>query len=582
MEVVMSDRVGAGEMLDFTCNGEQVSVPTAAGESLLSVLRERLGLRSTKDGCAPQGQCGCCTVWVDDSPRVACVTPAARVAGRSVTTLEGLEPAVAESWADALVATGGSQCGFCTPGIVMRLAARVEAMAPDRVATDRALAAHLCRCTGWQTIVEAIGQRVDGVPVTGRSLADAGRRAELEGGQAQMVDARVPLGAAGFADDGAPTGALVAIPLPPGCDAESTAAAGLQWIVAPTLLEARAASAKVQGRRTTVAERAPIPLPDLPPGGVRLATGWLEPAYLEPDASWCEPGGEPASPLANGGAFGGKASSVAPAAARELADRLGRAVRTVFSREDVVRLGPKRPPMSAGAVLDQGTVRIAGRVARAGIEAFSGRVVTPYDLEVAASWDGVDLAGPPVSADLRAVGWAELSILVEGALDAAGASRADLVRDARDREVLLDSLVAAPGGSRAGARVHIDPTSGACTGIEVRVAAGDPLDHVVLRSYAVGAAHMALGWVCTEGLAVDDDGVVHDLTIRSFQVLRAKDTPPIDVTIVDDPGPPLPRGSDAVFAAVAAAAWNALARADGERPEAFPARNTRTARSLRR
>ena len=83
---------------------------------------------------------------------------------------------------------------------------------------------------------------------------------------------------------------------------------------------------------------------------------------------------------------------------------------------------------------------------------------------------------------------------------------------------------------------------------------GEPLDEVVLRSYCVGAAHMALGWVCSEGLAVDGTGEVHDLTIRSFGVLRAVDTPPIDVTIEPSDGPPV-NGSDAVFAAVAAAAW---------------------------
>ncbi len=576
----MSDRVETSEKLAFTCNGESVNVVPAPGESLLSVLREGLGLRSVKDGCAPQGQCGCCTVWVDGSARVACVTPAARVAGRSVTTLEGLDPTVAGRWAGALVATGGSQCGFCTPGIVMRLAA-IGVEAPDRVATDRALAAHLCRCTGWQTIVEAIAARTGDAP-EGRSLAGAGERAGLEGGRPQAVDAQVPLGGAGFADDLAPAGALVAIPLPPGCDAERVRAAGLEWIVAPTLLDARSASTKIQGRRTTVAERAPIALPDLPVGGVRLATGWVEPAYLEPDASWCVPGGEPASPLANGGAFGAKSASVVPAAARELADRFGTAVRTVFSREDVVRLGAKRPPMAASAVLDGNAVRIDGRVARSGLDAFTASYATPYALELTGSWSGVDLPGPPVSSDLRASGWAEIAVLVEGALDAAGASRVDLLRNDRDRSVLLDALVAAPGGARAGARVHIDPDSGTCTGIEVRVAAGDPLDRVVLRSYAIGAAHMALGWVCTEGLAVDDEGVVHDLTIRSFGVLRAKDTPPIDVTIVDDPGPALPHGSDAVFAAVAGAAWNALTRAEGVRPQAFPARDTRTARSLRR
>ena len=108
----------------------------------------------------------------------------------------------------------------------------------------------------------------------------------------------------------------------------------------------------------------------------------------------------------------------------------------------------------------------------------------------------------------------------------------------------------------------------------VRVAAGDVLDEVVLRSYAIGAAHMALGWVLTEGLAVDPEtGEVHDLTIRSFGILRAKDTPPIAVELVDDPGAPLPSASDAVFAAVAAATWNAVSDAEGVRPESFPARD---------
>ena len=139
-----------------------------------------------------------------------------------------------------------------------------------------------------------------------------------------------------------------------------------------------------------------------------------------------------------------------------------------------------------------------------------------------------------------------------------------------------------PGGARAGARVHLDDAGG-LERVEVRVAAGDALDEIVLRSYAIGAAHMALGWVLSEGIAVDPDtGEVHDLTIRSFGVIRAKDTPVIDVAVVADDGAPQPRASDAVFAAVAAAAWNAVTRAEGARPEAFPARGTRAARRLRR
>src|SRR5437764_11003749 len=124
----------------FRLDDRDVEAADDAG-SLLDALREQLGVRSAKDGCSPQGQCGCCTVLVDGAPRVACVTPLARVAGRSVTTVDGL--ADASAWADAFTATGASQCGFCTPGIIVRLAASGPKV-------DDALLAHLCRCTGWQ------------------------------------------------------------------------------------------------------------------------------------------------------------------------------------------------------------------------------------------------------------------------------------------------------------------------------------------------------------------------------------------------------------------------------------------------
>jgi CO/xanthine dehydrogenase Mo-binding subunit len=131
--------------------------------------------------------------------------------------------------------------------------------------------------------------------------------------------------------------------------------------------------------------------------------------------------------------------------------------------------------------------------------------------------------------------------------------------------------------------VTFDDATGTLQRVDVRIAAGDPLDEVVLRSYAVGAVHMALGWVLTESIAVDPDtGDVHDLTIRSFGIIRARDVPPVHIEVLDEPGPPLARASDAVFAAVAAATWNALTRVEGVRPDTFPARETRAARALRR
>jgi aerobic-type carbon monoxide dehydrogenase small subunit (CoxS/CutS family) len=565
--------------VQFSCNGALVDVEVAPGESLLSVLRERIGVVSPKDGCAPQGQCGCCTVLVDGEARVACVTPAARVDGRVVVTVEGLDPVTRDDLAARFVAAGGSQCGFCTPGILLRLAAAEAKGKTRRVDLDRALAAHLCRCTGWQTIYEVFdaSARV-GAP---REFAAAAQRAELEGGALQRVGADVPVGEGGFADDGAPRDALVAVPLPPGSDAPALEAAGMRWVVADSLLEARALAGKVQGRRTTVDPEPPLPLPEPLPGGVRLATGWVEPAYLEPDASWCTPGGAPASPLANGGAFGGKITSSAPHAARALADATGRTVRVVFAREDVVRLGPKRPPIAAAAMLDGRVVRVRGAVI-GDPTPFTVPIAWPYALTEEADWATTSRPGPPTSSAARAVGLAERAVLLEGALHVSGTDRTVLLSDGRAGAVVLDACVRSSDGALAGARVSMT-AAGLVERVHVRVAAGDPLDGVVLRSYAIGAAHMALGWVLSEGLAVEPEtGEVHDLTIRSFGILRAKSTPTIDVEIVDDPGAPRACASDAVFAAVAAATWNALSDADGARPETFPARGTRAARALRR
>jgi aerobic-type carbon monoxide dehydrogenase small subunit (CoxS/CutS family) len=499
----------------FTLNGRPETVPDD-GWSLLDVLRERLGVRSVKDGCSPQGQCGCCTVLVDGAPRVACVTPAKRIAGRQIVTLEGL--ADGDRWADAFCAAGASQCGFCTPGIIVRLAA---SRTGD---VDQSLLAHLCRCTGWQTIREAVslvGTGVTGATGATRDLPAAGRRATLEGHGAQRVAPGIAAGEGGFADDTAPADALVAV-----------RAADGSWVVGETGAEARATAGRVQGRRTTVGLSWPL---EPPPGDwVRtLRTTWVEPAYLEPDASWCEPGGNPVSALANGGAFGGKVTTAVGAVARRLADEHGRAVRVLLSREDVVRLGPKRPPIAACIRADgTGVVRAVRTPGLA--EAIAGMAPGLVVEEV-------DVAGPPTSVDLRGAGWAEAAILLSS-----------LRPEGPDE-------VRAPNGATATADVTDER-------VRLSVRCGDPLDEVVLRSYCIGAAHMALGWVRSEGIAVDAAGEPQDLTIRSFGILRAVDMPLVEVHIEFDDGPPA-NGSDAVFAAVAAAAWRQL----GHPPE-WPAR----------
>ena len=557
----------------FTCNGRAVAVSAPPDESLLLVLRERLGIFSVKDGCAPQGQCGCCTVLVDGEPRVACVTPVSRVSGRVVTTVEGLDPVARDRLAASFVATGGSQCGFCTPGIVMR-ARRADgrAILIGRWPRISAAAPVGSRCTTRSVRTRPRARVISRLPPAVRSWKVVSRRRCAPTFRSAAPTSPTTLRRATR---------RVAVPLPPGSLADSVGAAGMQWVVAASLAEARLAAGKVQGRRTTAEERPPLfdALPDTPVDGVRLATSWVEPAYLEPDASWCAPGGAPASPYMNGGAFGGKLRSVAPEAARELAIRLDATVRVVYSREDVVRLGPKRPPIAATARFHDGRVEIDGVFARGAAPAFDDVWPTPYSCVVVARWHEVDVAGPAVAPTLRAVGLAEQAVLVEGALDAGGVDRTSLTDDS----TLLDTCVLAPLGASAGARVDTDAETGALGRVEVRVAAGDPLDETVLRSYAIGAAHMALGWVCSESLFVDPlTGEVHDLTIRSFGIIRPKDMPPVDVVIVDDDREALGGSSDAVFAAVAAAAWNALARAEGTRPDTFPARQTRAARRLRR
>jgi xanthine dehydrogenase small subunit len=483
--------------------------------SLLEVLRDRLGARAPKDGCSPQGQCGCCTVLVDGHPRVSCVTPASRVSGRAVTTLAGLPDA--DGWCRSFAGLGASQCGFCTPGIIVRVAALAPAARATKSAVDRALAAHLCRCTGWQPIREAVVQGPIGpdVPDAQCRTEASARRAALEGRVPQRVGPAVAAGASGFADDTAPADALVAVLGVRG-----------EWVVAETLTAARRQAVKVQGRRSTAAVTWPL---EVPAGdwARTLRTTWVEPGYLEPDASWCAPGGEPASPLANGGAFGAKLASEVGAVARRLADEHGRPVRVLMAREDVVRRGPKRPPIAAGIRAD-GTGHL--RVARTpGIVDAVAAVAPGLDVEE------LDVSGPPTSSALRAAGAAEAAVLLSALREGP------------------DTVTTAAGAT---ATAFVDDA-----GVSVRVRAGDPLDEVVLRSYATGAAHMALGWVRSEALAVDRDGVPVDLTIRSFGILRAAETPPIAVDVEPDDGAPVP-AADAVFAAVAAAAWRHAGHAE--------------------
>jgi xanthine dehydrogenase molybdenum-binding subunit len=144
-------------MTDLTVNGEAVSI-TGRHASLLGALRDELRLTSAKDGCSPSGQCGCCTVLIDGKARVSCQTPVEKLAGATITTLEGLDPVEVGAMADAFAACGALQCGFCTPGIVVRTKALLDRKGADLTRDDAArhLGAHLCRCTGYVKILDAV------------------------------------------------------------------------------------------------------------------------------------------------------------------------------------------------------------------------------------------------------------------------------------------------------------------------------------------------------------------------------------------------------------------------------------------
>lgn len=139
-------------------NGVETETASPPLTSLLHLLREELGITSPKAGCQ-QGGCGTCTVLVDGAPRRACLLPAAAVEGRAVTTLEGITPADGVSPLQrAFHEQGATQCGFCTPGMLLAAHALLErAGGPvDRDQVIGALGGHYCRCTGYVKIVEAV------------------------------------------------------------------------------------------------------------------------------------------------------------------------------------------------------------------------------------------------------------------------------------------------------------------------------------------------------------------------------------------------------------------------------------------
>ncbi|HUK64933.1 MAG TPA: selenium-dependent xanthine dehydrogenase [Dongiaceae bacterium] len=203
--------------ITLTLNGRERHAEPREDDTLLDLLRGPFGLISPKRGCSPHGQCGACVVLVDGAPQAACRIPATAAGGRTVVTLEGLPEAARERYARAFVAGDALQCGFCTPGILVRVHHLLTSDPhPTRGAIVAALQEHLCRCTGYLRIVAAVESlargEVPGAPGASRVPDGVGAPLERYGGRA------LALGERAFVDDlarpGLLHGALVFSPHP--------------------------------------------------------------------------------------------------------------------------------------------------------------------------------------------------------------------------------------------------------------------------------------------------------------------------------------------------------------------------------
>jgi xanthine dehydrogenase molybdenum-binding subunit len=160
----------------FTLNGQSTEASYEPGMHLLEVLREECGITSAKNGCAPEGACGCCMVMIDGRPALSCLRKPEQMDGHAIVTLDGIPEATRRLIADAFVLEGGVQCGFCIPGIVVRAASLIEhGKTDDRDVIAKALDGHICRCTGYGRIIDAI-QTAGEATRNGGRLPDKPRR----------------------------------------------------------------------------------------------------------------------------------------------------------------------------------------------------------------------------------------------------------------------------------------------------------------------------------------------------------------------------------------------------------------------
>ena len=157
----------SGGVVEFELNGEKVAC-RSDHPHLLEALRTELGITSPKDGCSPSGQCGCCAVLIEGRARVACQVSMEKVNGAKVVTLEGFSTEERERYTDVFAARGALQCGFCTPGILVRIKGLLDRKGSSltREEASRHLGGHLCRCTGYVKILDAVEDLASGAEVS--------------------------------------------------------------------------------------------------------------------------------------------------------------------------------------------------------------------------------------------------------------------------------------------------------------------------------------------------------------------------------------------------------------------------------
>jgi selenium-dependent xanthine dehydrogenase len=526
--------------VELTVNGVRKRLEVAPDESLLDALRERCGVISPKDGCQPQGQCGCCLVLVDGQPKVSCAVSAQKTDGKQVLTLEGLPAAERDLTARAFVAAAGVQCGFCIPGIALRGKHLLDKNpSPTRGEIAKAIDGHLCRCTGYVKIVDAIellarARRGEGLPepVTdarvGASfqryrgaeltlgdrpyVADMTREGMLRGALLLSPHARARLVALDVAKARALPGVvavataadvpgerwygllyndwpgLVAVGEEARCVGDVIAAVAAidvptarravslieaTWEKLPAVLDPETSiepgAPQVNPKHENVLSRSVIRRGD---AGVALASSahvvsgtWktqrIEHLFLEPECALAEP--RPDGKLAlytqgqgifddrrqvsrflgipeedlyvelvpNGGAFGGKEDMAVQAQTALLARITGRPVKLELTREESIRIHPKRHPITmhyevgcdaegrltavkARMISDSGAyASVGGKV----LERAAGHACGPYrvnhvDVEAVAAYTN----HPPCGA-MRGFGANQASFAIEGCLD---------------------------------------------------------------------------------------------------------------------------------------------------------------------